>query len=76
MRRDSDQHATEHARIVKALPKLENQFSDKPVAYVIPLGDNWLAAWNWARSLERDEGIDHQHALRVARDRYFVRADD
>jgi hypothetical protein len=33
-----------------------------------PIGDNTLAAWNWAMQLEREDGIDHQVALRVARE--------
>jgi hypothetical protein len=53
------------------LPALEANFTGKEVDFVIPLGDNWLYAWEWAKMLERDHGIDHQAALRVAHDRYF-----
>lgn len=58
------------------LPALEAQFTGDPVDFVMPLGDNWLSAWDWARRLERDHGIDHQAALRVAYARYFAEAND
>lgn len=56
----------EHLRL------LETRFTDDPVDFVIPLGDNWLSTWEWAKMLEREYGVDHQEALRVARDRFFV----
>jgi hypothetical protein len=59
-------------RVIESnLQHLQLRFTDDPVDYVIPLGDNWLTTWEWAMELERYQGIDHQEAIRVARDRYF-----
>lgn len=63
---------TEVQRIRAALPSLERQFTGHDVDFVIPLGDNWLAAWNWALRLEREQGVDHQAALRVVHAKHFV----
>jgi hypothetical protein len=56
----------EHLRL------LEQRFTDDPVDFVIPLGDNWLSTWEWAKMLEREYGVDHQEAIRAAHDRFFV----
>lgn len=65
-----------HARVEEIeghLPALERQFTDRDVDFIVPLGDNWLAAWEWASDLEREHGIDHQRALRVAYGHFFDR---
>ena len=48
------------------LPELVAQLSPEEWEWSA-IGDNTLVAWNWATSLERDHGVDHQEALRVVR---------
>lgn len=44
-------------------PLLIRELAPEPWEWTA-IGDNTLAAWDWARKVERDYGIDHQEALR------------
>jgi hypothetical protein len=59
-------------RIAMLLPDLERRFHDDDTSYVMPLGDNWLHAWEWAKQCEREHGLDHQACLRAAHDQFFA----
>lgn len=57
----------EAERIIReALPTLAREVEGRPAWEWEVIGDNNFAAWNWAEALEREHGVDRQHALRVA----------
>jgi hypothetical protein len=60
----------EKERCRDLLPLLEKELSPNEWEWS-PIGDNTLAMWNWAKKLELDHGINHQVALRIAKDEFF-----
>lgn len=58
---------SDEQRLQDLLPLLERELSPEAFEWG-PIGDNTLAACNWARKLEREYGIDHLVAMRFVRD--------
>lgn len=65
----------DEAQVLQDLaPLLERELAPEPWEWGA-IGDNTLAAWNWAKKLERDYGVDHQAALRFVKRNYVPDAD-